>query len=262
MSDGHRLIPSHSRKQSRQYRYYVSEPLVTGTRDHAPEGLRLPAGELEGVVIQALLGWLANEQAVLDEIVPNPEAVQQTLSEAKTLAAALREEGDARFQYLQGVIDTVVVVAEAVTIGVRRDCLAVASGSLRPASGDGEHPILISVPVAVRRCGYSVRLLVPGNAQVTTRDDRLIQVVRKAIDWQERLTSGKAKGVAQIAAEEKISTSHVTRMVYRSFLAPDIVKSIIDGTQPASLTSEMLKQYLPLPIDWNEQRVLLGFEPK
>ena len=260
-AEGRRLIPSHSRKRNRQYRYYISEPLVTGTRNHSPEGLRLPAGELEGVVIQALLGWLADEQAVLDEIAPNPDAVQQTLSEAQTLAAALREEGEARFQCLQGTIDSVVVVAEAVTIGVRRDCLAAAPGSLRPASGDGEHPIMISVPVAVRRCGYSIRLLVPGNAPVATRDDRLIQVLRKAIEWQERLTSGKAKGVAQIAAEEKISTSHVTRMVYRSFLAPDIVKSIIDGTQPASLTSEMLKQCLPLPIDWTEQRALLGFEP-
>jgi hypothetical protein len=259
---GRRLIPSHSRKQSKQYRYYVSEPLVTGTRGTVPEGLRLPAAELDGVVIQSLLGWLADEQGILDEFEPSPASVQQTLLLARDLAAALREEGESRFQHLQGVIDTVVVAPEAVTIGVRRDCLAVASGVRRLATGDDENPILISVPVSVRRCGYSIRLLVPGNAKATSRDDRLIQVIRKAIDWQERLTSGRAKGVAQIAAEEKISTSHVTRMIYRSFLAPDIVRSVIDGTQPAHLTSETLKQCLPLPIDWNEQRLLLGFEPK
>ena len=259
---GRRLIPSHSRKQSKQYRYYVSEPLVTGTRGTVPEGLRLPAGELDGVVIQALLGWLADEQGILDELEPNPASIQQTLSSARDLAAALREEGESRFQGLQGVIDTVVVAAEAVTISVRRDCLAVASGARRLVSGDDENPILIGVPVSVRRCGYSIRLLVPGSAKATPRDDRLIQVIRKAIDWQERLTSGRAKGVAQIAAEERISTSHVTRMIYRSFLAPDIVRSVMDGTQPAHLTSETLKQCLPLPIDWNEQRVLLGFEPK
>jgi len=74
--EGNRLIPSHSRKQSKQYRYYVSEPLVTGTRDKTPDGVRLPAGELEAVVIQALLGWLADEQAILDELVPAPETVQ------------------------------------------------------------------------------------------------------------------------------------------------------------------------------------------
>jgi len=130
------------------------------------------------------------------------------------------------------------------------------------ATSDVEQAIIIRVMISIRRCGYSIRLHVPGNGPATIRDNRLTQVIRKAIDWQERLTSGKAKGVGQIAEEEQVSNSYITRMVYRSFLAPDIVKAIVDGTQPVSLTSELLKQHLPLPIDWNEQRVLLGFEPK
>lgn len=262
-TEGHRLVPSHSQKRSRQYRYYVSEPLVTGTREHAPEGLRFPAAELESVVIQALLNWLSDEQAVLDEMAPMPEAVQQILFESRCLADSLREEGEGLFHLLQGVIDAVVVGADSVVVRVRRDCLAKGASRLRKAAtGDGKDFIMINVAISAKRCGFSIRLLVPGNGQVMPRDDRLIQLIRKAIDWQEQLTTGKAKGVAQIAAAEKVSTTHVTRMIYRSFLAPDIVKAIVDGTQPSSLTSEMLKQRLPLPIDWNEQRILLGFEAK
>ncbi len=48
-------------------------------------------------------------------------------------------------------------------------------------------------------------------------------------------------------------------MIYRICLAPDIIRTILDGTHPAEFTSETLKLNLPLPIDWNEQRKLLGF---
>ena len=51
-------------------------------------------------------------------------------------------------------------------------------------------------------------------------------------------------------------------MIYRSLLAPDIVKAILSGTQPITFTSDTLKRYLPLPIDWNEQRARLGFGQK
>lgn len=56
------------------------------------------------------------------------------------------------------------------------------------------------------------------------------------------------------------TSSYVTRVIYRAFLAPDIVQSILAGTQPPSLTLDELKRNLPLPIDWNEQRKLFGFK--
>ena len=62
---GRRLIPSHSQKRAKRYRYYVPEPLVMQRRDHAPDGLRLPAQELETVVVDALRSWLVDAHAVL-----------------------------------------------------------------------------------------------------------------------------------------------------------------------------------------------------
>lgn len=90
-------------------------------------------------------------------------------------------------------------------------------------------------------------------------DARLIQVIAKAQDWFGRLTSGQVKGIGELAESEGLSTSRVTRILYHAFLAPDIVRSILNGTQPPSLTLDRLKYQLPLPIDWNEQRKLLGF---
>ena len=84
--------------------------------------------------------------------------------------------------------------------------------------------------------------------------------IATAKEWRDRLTSGKAKGVGEIAAVEGVTNSHVTRMIYRACLAPDIVKAILAGNQPPEFNAEVLKRHLPLPIDWNEQRRLLGFE--
>ena len=45
-----------------------------------------------------------------------------------------------------------------------------------------------------------------------------------------------------------------------AFLAPDIVESVLAGTQPVHVTTEMLTKRIDLPIDWKEQESLLDFE--
>jgi len=43
-----------------------------------------------------------------------------------------------------------------------------------------------------------------------------------------------------------------------AFLAPDIIESIISGHQLANLNTERLLKRSDLPLDWTEQRQLLG----
>ena len=48
--EGQRMTPTHAVKKGARYRYYVSRRLITGNRGKAPEGLRIPAGEIEQLV--------------------------------------------------------------------------------------------------------------------------------------------------------------------------------------------------------------------
>ena len=41
------------------------------------------------------------------------------------------------------------------------------------------------------------------------------------------------------------------------FLAPDIIEAILEGRQTAAMTLEIFRK--PIPLDWAEQRLLLGF---
>ena len=89
--NGERLTPSHAVKKGTRYRYYVSASLVTGTVKDGSNGRRIPAGNLENLVITRLKTFLADRGALLDAIQDQcPDAVEQTrlISRARHIARA------------------------------------------------------------------------------------------------------------------------------------------------------------------------------
>ena len=91
-------------------------------------------------------------------------------------------------------------------------------------------------------------------------DATLIALLAKAQDGFTRLRSGKADCIKSIAQAENVTSSYVTRVIYLAFLAPDIVKTIMTGKQPSTLSAQRLIQSVPLPLHWPKQRALLGFD--
>src|ERR1700738_2040082 len=53
-SDGSRMTPTHATKKAKRHRYYISAPLLADDRSQAQKGMRLPAGDLEGLVLERL----------------------------------------------------------------------------------------------------------------------------------------------------------------------------------------------------------------
>jgi hypothetical protein len=81
--------------------------------------------------------------------------------------------------------------------------------------------------------------------------------LRKALNWNQALISGKAASKAELARNEGVSKCYITQIIKLAYLAPDIMGAIINGNVPATLTLVRLKADIPL--DWNEQRSLFGF---
>ena len=52
----------------------------------------------------------------------------------------------------------------------------------------------------------------------------------------------------------------VSRILPLGLLAPDIVEAILAGSQPTDLTVSRLKRLSDLPVSWNQQRRVLGFD--
>ncbi|MBX6744083.1 MAG: recombinase family protein [Acetobacteraceae bacterium] len=62
--DGRAMSPTHTRKEGRLYRYYVSQAVLQGGPNDAPHR-RLPAGEIEGMVMAQLRALLRQPEVVV-----------------------------------------------------------------------------------------------------------------------------------------------------------------------------------------------------
>ena len=250
---GNRLHPSHSQKQSKRFRYYISAPLKSGPRKEAIDGIRVSAQEIEALVINDLKDWLSDHAGLIEHLTPEANGVQALTHRAKSLTSKLSGSLHEQYKVLQLLIVKAELFAEEIKLEINTDQLTNKSSSY----------VHLSIPAALKRCGHSMRLLV-GSAKQShrhTKDLKLINGIVKSLDWLNQLTTGKVKSMQEIAEKEGVSSSYVTRSIYRAFLAPDIVRAIMNGTQPAHLTTDFIKRHSPLPLDWKEQRRLLRCEP-
>jgi len=253
-SEGQRLTPSHSQKQSRRFRYYLSQKLVNEGKAVVPNGIRIPAQELEALVINQLCDWLTNSDTIINALNPEPEQIQNLLADTQKLATDLEENKTEQYQLLRQIIDRVEVGHDQISIFVKVSALT------RVEVEDADKLIVLKNNIQLKRCGYAMRLIITDeNKKQTLKDQNLIDHISQAYQWLTLITSGKAQSIKEIAEAEHLDQSHVTRMSNKAFLAPDIIRAILNGTQPAHLTLKHIKQFRALPNDWNTQKSLLGF---
>lgn len=137
------------------------------------------------------------------------------------------------------------------------------------ASTEGAAPaqVVIEVPAERKRTGLAVRLVIgePGQDQIDLRqrlqvkkpDPTLVALLAKAADWYERLTRD-GRTPSEIAQQDQVTSTYVSRVVQLALLAPDIAQGIERGEQPMELTANRLVRLVPLPMQWEAQRELLG----
>jgi site-specific DNA recombinase len=254
-ANGARLIPTHARKNSRRYRYYVSACLHEESREADPEGFRIPAHELEEAVLNGARDFLGDEARMLDWLDSREGDEALSVREVRARAQEVQSglQMDARWQ-LPAIIERIMLQPDRMDIAIKSSVLT------GQEEVDQAEPIWLSVPVGFRRSGRTMRLILNNQAEVQKTEKRLIDLLAKAHDWLSRLTSGRSDGVGAIAAEEGCTASFVTRVIYLAFLAPDIVQRVAQGNCPAELTAEKMIRMVPLPEDWGEQRRLLGID--
>ena len=128
---------------------------------------------------------------------------------------------------------------------------------MRDESNVDHHEIV--VPFALRRRGVEAKLIVGDDQQPKTVDPILISTIAKAHAWFREISSGSKSSINDIALERGLAANEISRLLPLAFLAPDIVEAIIAGRQPLELTTSHLKRFESLPLDWEQQRNLLGF---
>jgi DNA invertase Pin-like site-specific DNA recombinase len=270
---GERLTPTHAVKKGTRYRYYVSKSLITGAAKDHSQGRRIPAGDLENLVIGRLRAFLADEGAVLGAITK----AEQDGTQQKRLIARGRQISeelstlppDAMRSILPALVSRVDIRAEQVEIRLYRHRLhdlfqAQSIGSLAPLQAnrnESDDMLRLKVKARLKRVGREMKLVVNNADDRTAADPGLLRVVARAHDFQERLMQDPDLTVPAIASQERLTIGYLSRLLRLPSLAPDIVTAIINGKHPPELSAKrLMPQALKLPTDWAEQRKLLGFQ--
>ena len=85
--------------------------------------------------------------------------------------------------------------------------------------------------------------------------ERLIKAVSRGRVWLDELVSGAVTDTAEIAVRERCSVRSVNMTVSLSFLAPSLVKAVLQGTLPRGVGYARL---CDLPAEWPRQYRTLG----
>ena len=270
---GERLTPTHAVKKGTRYRYYVSNSLITGSAKDHSQGRRIPAGNLESLVIGRLRAFLADEGAILSAI----SGAEHNGVEQKRLIARGRRISeelpmlapDAVRSLLMMLVNRVDIKPEHIEIRLYRsrlhDLLQAQSlesslADRAPASRPGDI-LKLEVRTRLQRVGREVKLVVHNAEDRAEADPGLLRIVARAHDFQERLIRNPDLTVPAIASQERLTIGYLSRLLRLPSLAPDIVTAIINGKHPPELSAKRLMRLsLRLPTEWAAQRKLLGFQ--
>ncbi len=277
-ADGQPMTPTHAVKKGVRYRYYVSRRLVTGTKSEKgnPEtsGQRIPAANLEGLVVQRLRSFFADPVAVI-EFLPRhrcdaPSQKRATEATMEIVRALDDRREDAWDTIFRPMIVRVQARLDRIDLDLSAERLVerllqtnnIDSHPSRRAEYDSapaERVIRLSLPAELKRTGKEMKFVVHGDGDERTADPSLVRLIVRAHRLARRLAENPGWTLEDVASQQNMGGPYAARLIRLNYLAPDIVAAILDGKQPVDLTANKLMADTRLPLDWRAQRAALGF---
>jgi site-specific DNA recombinase len=221
---GNRMSPTHARKAGVKYRYYLSSAVLNGGAERAGSVARVPAGDIEAVVVKS----------VREHVKPHREIDDRTLMETHVARVEVHSNR---------------LIIQITQTGENDDQTTgpakMLSVSWQKAASRRRREILVPEGTPAQR----VRPIRSENRAT------LVASIARARRWLTELITDPTAGPESIAEREQCSARKVNFTLSLAFLAPDLVKAAIDGTLPHRMGVARLAD---LPAEWSRQRRILG----
>ena len=219
---GNRMSPSHARKNGIKYRYYLSSPLLQGAAERAGSVRRVPAVEIETLLIGAVREHLKLAEEIDDRSLINTHVARIEVRPEELviqLAEAPRADGQK--------VDGLVRVSWQKTISTQRREILLPEG------------------------------ISPQHARPIRSETRatLVASIARGRRWLEELIADAIATSESIAKRLWCSVRKANMAISLAFLAPDLVKAAIDGRLPHGMGVTRL---VDLPAEWSRQHRILG----
>ncbi|MBZ0215776.1 MAG: recombinase family protein [Fimbriimonadaceae bacterium] len=233
---GNRMTPSHSRKDGRRHRYYISAALVHGQADRAGSVRRVPAIEVEKVIAETIREHFGEPNSVDDR-----DIITRHLLRVEVQADQL-----------------------AVELRVASKTGAVRGGKMNQSDEHGAETTLVSIPWRKTPSKRQREIIAPAPSSATHHDLRpirsetratLIKSIACGRRWLDELVTGAVINAEAIADREKCSVRHVNMTISLAFLAPRLVTAAVKGHLPRGIGVARLRD---APAEWSRQSKMLG----
>ena len=228
-----RMTPSYAVKNGVRYRYYISAALIQGQPDKAAKLNRVPAIEIEKLILSTVRKHLVGK--------PPPTKVGA--------------EGPHSFN------DKELISAYVTRVDVKPDHLAIQLSAKSKRNGE-----TLVVPWK-KAPSKRPREIIPPASTSSHPDPRpiraetrakLVTAIAKGRHWLDELIAGTVTNVEQIAAREKCSIRQVNRTITLAFIAPTLIQAAVDGQLPRGIGVAAVRDF---PAEWTRQYERLGLAP-
>ena len=266
--EGNRMTPTHAVKKGRRYRYYVSTPLITGTRSDHAKGWRVPAGDVEGLVLDRLRAFFASEQNVgeaLSRFDLDASAIRSAMAKTSQLAEAWTSLHSIKLRELvRSIVETIKVDDDEIVASLkRREVAAMLLGDRCDVPEDRQlDAIDLRIEAKLRRVSKGIRLMIGGGI-AEKPDGQMIGLLRDAHAPRDGLLTDRDETIDAMAQQLGVKRNYLSAHMRATYLAPDIVRALASGRYPPELTpTRLLSLCKDLPHDWLLQRAAFGLETR
>jgi site-specific DNA recombinase len=223
--------------------------------------MRVPAGDIEGLVLDQLRAFFASRTNVGDALASlhlDAHSVDVALCNASALSERWLAAPPIEMRSLvRGVVDQVILAADRIDIHLNRAKIAAALQAGVRDKPDLE-PVVLSFAAKLRRAGKGKRLIIANGANAEVNQG-IAELIKEAFAIRNQLLARSDDSIEAMSARLGMNKFRLTSLVRLSYLAPGIIRALLAGRHPIALTpTRLLRLSKDLPHDWQEQRHFLG----
>src|SRR3984893_17576016 len=218
-----RLSPTHAVTKGRRYRYYVSTALITGSRSDHPRSRRIPAGDIEGLVLDRLRALFASGGEISDAIAPlglDAATQRAVLDRSAKLAERWTKLASLELRELVRSLVQQIQIGEAQILAWLNRTAIVSSvmPGAPPKPTDSVEPFVLSITASLRRAGKGVRLVI-GNGAANAIDAGLASLIARAIATRNMFLAGRDDSIDAMASRLGVRRDYLAGLVRLSYLS-------------------------------------------
>ena len=144
------------------------------------------------------------------------------------------------------IVERVTIAANRIEIWLNRAKIAAALEAGEGSQRLDIDPITLSIEAKLRRAGKGKRLVIANGAE-TEVNAGLVELIKEAFAIRNQFLSGSDASIEAMSGRLGMNRCRLTSLIRLSYLAPDIVRALLEGRQPIELTPTRLLRCATLP---------------